>query len=733
MPTSDFKLDALLRAVTVPSDLLERLLALPYADDAGLDETVRDVELPQGLLQRLAAIPLADDAGLDEALRNVVVPPDLQSSFHRHAHRMRAHRRLHPMDRAMRISRIAMAASLVIAVSLSLGSAFLLSWLINRASENAMQRPVAQSKPAEPAAKDRPLETSWRMLAEDEGQRSEVRDQRTDLRPLALAEIESATDRARREEIASGIMPAGADPLALAPGNEIASHDSWDSLPELPWRPTSLTPHGLDWPLAPGSNRQFLIDKHFHPFVMPRRGTVLQSCAVPLEVEPASYELTRRYLERNEMPPPDRVRTEDFLAAVDYSFPRPSYRGLGLTLAGGASPIGHQSAAIADEGFSLLQVGVQAWEGDAARHAPLHLVLLVDTSTSMRWGSRLEIVRRALAGLPELLGPRDRVSLVTFNQAAHVLVENLGRDAMSQFRAAAESLAAEGSTNFLDGLREASSAARQSLGPNRPAVRIVLLTDGLLDLDPDTDAKVEKDLAEASRQGIRLDAIDLGQQQKGADPQLAAISRAGQGGVHRAVSAEQVRWALREIVTDRSQLVARAARLRVTFNPRAVLEYRIVGHEAGEWAGMLPGSVEADFHEGQAATGLFELRLAPNSADKVAEVELTWYPADGDRTLGGKEMRRSVAVAGRGLFTSARTPWWFQEAAVAAYTAEVLRHSPFIFQRNPGVKVTIPAALRRAAELSQAVDRQAAETPSYQELVELIRQEMKARPARRER
>ncbi len=153
------------------------------------------------------------------------------------------------------------------------------------------------------------------------------------------------------------------------------------------------------------------------------------------------------------MPPPDRVRTEDFVAAIDYGYPKPNYRGLGLSAAGGPSPI-------SGEGFSLFHVGVQAWQGDT-RHAPLHLVLLVDNSTSMRWGSRLEIVRRALAGLPDLLGPDDRVSLVTFNQAAHVLVENLGRDGMSQFRAAADSLAAEGSTNFLDGLREASGVARQ--------------------------------------------------------------------------------------------------------------------------------------------------------------------------------------------------------------------------------------------------------------------------------
>ena len=375
---------------------------------------------------------------------------------------------------------------------------------------------------------------------------------------------------------------------------------------------------------------------------------------------------------------------------------------------------------------------MQAWQGDAARHAPLHLVLLVDTSTSMRWGSRLEIVRRALASLPGLLGPDDRVSLVTFNQAAHVLVENLDRGAMSQFRAAAASLAAEGSTNFLDGLREATGVARQSLGPNRPAVRMVLLTDGLLDLDPASVEKVQKDLSDAAQQNIRLDAIDLGQQQKDADPQLAAMSQAGQGSVHRAVSAEQVRWALAKSSPAARSWSPAQARLRVTFNPKAVLEYRIVGHEAGEWAGMLPGAVEADFREGQAATGLFELRLAPSGPGEVAVVELTWYSPDGDRTLGGKTMQRVVAVVRRGLFTgSANTPVWFQQAGVAAYTAEVLRHSPFIFQRNPGVKVTVPAALRRAQELSLAVDRQAAQAPSYQELVELIRQEMKARPARR--
>ncbi len=348
-------------------------------------------------------------------------------------------------------------------------------------------------------------------------------------REIDLAPLESAADRAAREALAVGTMPAGTDPLAMATAeHELGIHADWDNLPELPWRPTRLTPHGLDWPLASGSNRNLLIEKGFHPFVVPLAGSPLQTCAVPLAVEPVSYELTRRYLERNELPPADRVRSEDFLASMDYGYPKPPEPRIGPDR--GRRSVADQRRCL----LALLQLGVQAWQGDSAHHTPLHLVLLVDTSTSMRWGSRMEIVRRALAGLPELLGPDDRVSLVTFNQGAHVLVEDLGREAMSQFRAAADSLAAEGSTNFTGGLLEAFSVARESLGQKRPQVpmmqvRIVLLTDGLLDLDPATAEKVQKQLADAAHEKIRLDVIDLGQQQKDADPQLAAMSKAGLG------------------------------------------------------------------------------------------------------------------------------------------------------------------------------------------------------------
>ena len=222
---------------------------------------------------------------------------------------------------------------------------------------------------------------------------------------------------------------------------------------------------------------------------------------------------------------------------MDYNFPKPKHQALGLIVAGGPSPI-------SGEGYCLLQVGVQARQNEDPRHAPLHVVLLIDTSTSMRWGSRMEIIRRALRDLPGAVGPQDRLSLVTFNQAAHVLVENLNREGLAQFAAAADSLSAEGATNVAGGLIEAYGVARPTLGPGRPAVRVVLLTDGLLDLDPAIAQKIEEQVAQAAQQKIPLDVIDLGQQ-KETDPQVASLAQNGRGTVRRAASAEQVRSAVR--------------------------------------------------------------------------------------------------------------------------------------------------------------------------------------------
>ncbi len=702
-------LDYELCDVPLPSGLLARLRALPLIDDEGLDEVIRDISLPHGMLDRLQAIPLADDDGLDEALRNVPVPARLESSW-----QGRRKRR----DRARHASRMALAASLFIGITLTLGSAI----LISRAFKPGSKQAAGTSFVGNERKPDVPLESSWSMQA-DEAANSSVPSKPDDLAaiaaPIDFARLDGPTSAFDNSPAASPMLPAQVDLLARQAAH-VSVTNNWDDLPELPTRVANPVPHGLDWPLVAESHRAFLIKYGVHPFVTPAAHSRLQTCQVPLAVDPASYELARRYVERNELPPADRIRTEEFLAAVDYKFPEPKQRDLGLTISGGPSPIG-------GEGFCLLQVGVQARRTTEEHHAPVHLVLLVDTSTSMRWGSRIEIVRRAMHDLPQSLGPDDRISLVAFNQAAHVLIENVGPGEMDEFIAAVDSLAAEGSTNLGSGLSEAYTLARTRLGAGHPAIRVVLLTDGLLDLDPPTAQQVEQQVTQAASHDLPLHLIDLGQQ-KDADPEMAAMAHSGRGTVHRAVSADQLRSAMREIVTGRSQLAARGARLQVNFNPKTVLEYRLIGHESGDWAGLLPGAVEADFREGQSATALFEVRLAPDGPQNLATVDLTWYSPDTSRAGKAAERVRSPVERKDIAASFAKSAPWLQEAAVVAYTAEVLRRSPFVFRRQ-GLNVS--AALFRGFELAGQADSRLNQIPSFAEFFSLIGQEIKAHPARR--
>ena len=469
----------------------------------------------------------------------------------------------------------------------------------------------------------------------------------------------------------------------------------------------------MSW--LPDSYYPFLIKNRTHPFVSPADPR-LQSTVVPLGVDGASYELTKRYLEAKELPPPELVRTEDFLAAaVDYGFPQPAGQALGLSMAAGPSPFG-------GEGLWLLQVGVQARHVTQPSHPPLYLVLAVDTSANMRWGGRMEMVRRALTGLGGQLGRGDRLWLVAFGQEARVLIDDVGPGEADQFAAAVRSLAPKGGSDLAEGLGRACEVARQEAAAGAAAVRVVLLTDSTVELADDSAARIGQQVAEAAAHGVVLHVVDLSQQ-KETDPQLRKFAAAGRGTVHPAANADEVRWALREVVSGQSQVVACDAQLRVTFNPKAVLEYRLLGHEATLLAGLLPGHPRANFHDGQQATALYEVRLAPGAGGEIAAAELIWYDGDQPRPEGQRRIQQRIEREQVAATFGQAAPA-LQEAAVVAQTAEVLRKSPFV--RTPR---TALVALARVRDLAGQVDSRLWQRPGFPDFVGLVEQAMRAKPA----
>ena len=75
-----------------------------------------------------------------------------------------------------------------------------------------------------------------------------------------------------------------------------------------------------------------------------------------------------------------------------------------------------------------------------------------------------------------------------------------------------------------------------------------------------------------------------------------------------------------------------------------------------------------------------------------------------------------------------RTAPALQQAAVIACTAEILRHSPFIFRMQ---HTSVSAALFHVLELARQVDSRLQQQQGFSEFMSLIAQEMKAHPATR--
>lgn len=712
--------DAELRAVAVPSGLRARLRGIPLRDDEGLDEAVRDVPVPAGLVERLQFSAVTTEDGLRSAIREVPVPADLLSRL-RHVPKNRV--------RLARLAHWGTAVSLLLAIGLSYAGVMIAFLLATYPSIEAAGPELITSWTG---ALGDGSDTQVDLLAGPVLPESRQSDEGGSgglgmpLSPVRLAEFRGSSrsplaeliDLFSRERIEADGGAWRAVPVVRWGDQTPLGHDPYDELPELK-KVAGLRACGIDPPLIPWFPWREYRWYGIYPFVSPAHHPQLRNSVVPLGVDASSYELTRRYLEDGELPPAEDVRTEDFLAAVDYEFPRPENEALELAMAMGPSPFG-------GEGMYLLQVGVQSRPFQDRERPPAYLVLAVDVSASMRWGGRLETVRRAIGSLAGLLGPEDRLSVVAFSEQAELLAEDIGGDDAEDLRAAAALLSARSSTNLAAGLRWAYAVARRRVALGESPTRVVLLTDGQADLAPRGAELLEQRLAEAVQREILLEVLDLGQE-KEPNEQLAGFGRAGSGRVRRAGNADQVRWALQEIITGRSPLVARGALLKVKFHPKTVLAYRLFGHEADSMAGLVPARPQADFYTDQSATALYEVLLKPDGhdSDEVAAVELSWQepgPPPGERHKVTRKIRR-----GQFGYSFLEAPLCLQEAALVAETAEILRRSPFA----PLPRNSRSMAMMRVLELARQVDTRLHQRPTFVEFISVVDRATKAGPYRR--
>jgi Ca-activated chloride channel family protein len=304
----------------------------------------------------------------------------------------------------------------------------------------------------------------------------------------------------------------------------------------------------------------------------------------------------------------------------------------------------------------------------------------------------------------------DRVTLISFAEQPQVLAEDATGIELRALLSSGTLGPPAGSADFAAAAVAAGQAARAQVSPAARAV--IFLTADRESLNHSAMAQARQSLDqitadEASWKIIRVSASHQ-------DSQWDELAQAKQGEVTTAGSAAEIYNALLEKLTGQQTTVARGVSLKLTFNPKLVTGYRLLGHEAATLTAAAADPLEIDFHADQTAVGLYELWVKPNGGDVIATAELTWHDA-----LSGQPRRATRPLRREQLSQSfTQAPAWVQQGVVAAKTAEVLRGSYF---------APTPSPMTKIRDLGNQVDDSLAGQPEFQRLLQLVRQAQKLR------
>jgi len=665
----------------------------PKFDD-WIDAQLRNVPVPRDLLRRLAddaSGASQADARIDAALRDVPVPLNLQWDLRRIAR---------PRRNVPNWLRMGLAASVIVGLA-----ATAISYLNTNVPKNAAQRPRAEdrslAKKPPQAPRTEQIAAPKRPLNLPPGV-STVAHQ-----DLPAIDIDHPAAEAPVEPSDSPRLPFSLGEVAKV-GNSlrqaIDSHRKVQNTFGADGELTSLprldvvglpAQRGVTPPRVRGYDLLFQLRHGEHPFVSPSTRPELATSQLPLTFDTVAYDLAERNTRFGLPATTDEIRVEDFLAAQDYVLPKAPVGSLALHAAAARSPLG-------DAGLHALQIVVKAGVKPLPQHAATRVILVVDTSWSMADSGRWEATLRALRRFSASLRGADRATLIGFAEEPNLLAEDLTGPQLAEFLKSPK-VEHNGASRLLVGFQAAVEAVRASGDKSNRHVVLISPFDENLDttmLTTAGEALAALKAAGASSQCVRVSRGP-------ADEELART--VGESGSSLATAADPTRLhaALVESLTGQSHLVAAGASLKVTFNPKSVVGYRLVGHEALTITGAATDPLEIDLRAGDSLVGLYELTVKPNDEALVATVELTW------RDAASGKVRKSVQMIQRNQMAEsfAGAPHWLQQGIVTAKAAEVLRGSHYAPASRP---------YAQWRELASQVDMQTAQQPSFRQLVDLV-------------
>lgn len=249
-----------------------------------------------------------------------------------------------------------------------------------------------------------------------------------------------------------------------------------------------------------------------------------------------------------------RVKLEAFSRNYAQAFPIPTNTALNVFA-------NTERAKIVTQGErTFLQIGVQAKKGEAPRRPPLNVALVIDISGSMLQENKLEHARTAALNFVKALHPNDILSIVAFDDNAHLLLPAQQVANKSKVRQILANLASGSGTNIYDGLK----LGYREVGKNasRDGVSLViLLSDGEVTTGVNDPIAFQKLAAANVDRDIQTTSIGMGIAFN--EDLMLSVAREGKGNYHFLKDGTDAEKVFAKELDELTHVVARAVRLRI--------------------------------------------------------------------------------------------------------------------------------------------------------------------------
>ncbi len=291
------------------------------------------------------------------------------------------------------------------------------------------------------------------------------------------------------------------------------------------------------------------------------------------DVDTASYSNLRRLIREGysiDELPENAVRIEEMLNYFTYDYKEPEgSEPFGVTAKIGKCPWNEEA--------ELVMLGLKTEDIDYEDAPASNLVFLLDVSGSMYADDKLPLLQEAFCLLADNLTEKDRVSIVTYAGDDTVVLEGVSGDKTRTIKKALMGLEAGGGTHGSKGIETAYALAEDNFikGGNN---RVILATDGDLNIGLTSEEELEELITEKKESGIFLSVLGFGTGNI-KDNKMETLADKGNGNYAYIDSLREANKVLVEEMSATLLTICKDVKLQVEFNPAVVSEYRLIGYE----------------------------------------------------------------------------------------------------------------------------------------------------------